>query len=383
MEQFLLFKYQIKKHNIIIYVFFTGMSINIRTSILMTAIFLTACTKSPIEEKSRFDPIDKSVLSLDGWEFSKSVYDFRIDSRDIFFLNDEIGYVAGLRGEIYKTTDSGEIWTMQNSGTTLHLLSVFFLNENEGFASSQAMNCLDEDCNKGCVLLKTIDGGETWTKTFFPDYTSIYSLKFFDELSGIAIISTSNNSATQSYRIAITTDGGVNWIFNNVIKFSPNDKLVFVNDLIFVAGEDRRIYKSSDRGHTWAAINTPVNSAYEIREMYFYNENVAFIDGITDIYKTNDGGLSWFKINTPFHSIETFHFSDENEGFNIETVLAYEGGDWPVFKGSIFYKTADGGLTWTKSDLNPSLSLGLVNFPQRKLGFTIFGSTQYRIKRLE
>jgi len=355
----------------------------VSTAILLAAIFLIGCSKPLNEEETKFTPIDKTTLSLDGWEFSKSIYDFSINSRDLFFINSEIGFVAGYNGEIYKTTDSGETWRKQNSGTTLHLHSVFFLNENVGFASGQSMNCLDADCNKGCLLLKTTNGGETWTKTFFPNYLSIHSLKFFDELQGVALIYTIGNNGIQKKNLAITSDGGLNWILNDLAIIAPYDKLFSVGNLIFVAGENQQIFKSSDLGHSWVAINTPVKTTFDIRELYFYSENLGFIDGITEIFKTTDGGLSWTKTNYPFDGFGTLHFSNENEGFNIEQVSRYEGGDFPVFKGSIFYETKDGGTTWTKSELIPALSMNLTYFPQRELGFAFFGSALYRMKKLE
>jgi hypothetical protein len=358
--------------------------LRISATILLAAIFLAGCSKDPINEKeTRFTPVDKTTLSLFGWEFSKSIYNFSVNSRDLFFLNSETGFVAGYNGDIYKTTDSGETWTKKNTGTTLHLHSVFFLNENVGFASSQSMNCLDADCNKGCLLLKTTDGGETWTKTFFPNYLSIHSLKFFDQLQGVAIIYTTGTNGMQKKNLAITSDGGINWTLDNLAIIAPYDKLFFVGNLIFVAGENQRIFKSSDQGHSWVAINTPVKTTFDIRELYFYSENTGYVDGITEIFKTTNGGLSWTKANFPFDGFGIMHFSNENEGFNIEHVSRYEGGDFPVFKGSIIHKTNDGGITWTSSELIPSLSMNLTNFPQRELGFAFFGSTLYRIKKLD
>ncbi len=49
----------------------------------------------------------------------------------------------------------------------MHLHSVFFIDENVGYVSSQAMGgCLDADCDKGSVLLKTTNGGDTWYEDF-------------------------------------------------------------------------------------------------------------------------------------------------------------------------------------------------------------------------
>ena len=167
----------------------------ISITFLLAATVIISCSKEPAgkEDKTTFNTTGKDSLNINGWEVSKSSYDFSINSRDTYFINPDIGFVVGYNGDIYKTTDSGKTWVKKNSGTTLHLLSIFFLNESIGFVSSQAMNCLDADCNKGSVLLKTTNGGESWTKYFFPDYYRILSLKFFNELNGIAIIYTQGN----------------------------------------------------------------------------------------------------------------------------------------------------------------------------------------------
>jgi photosystem II stability/assembly factor-like uncharacterized protein len=307
--------------------------------------------------------------SIDGWEITKSSYDFDINPRGIFFIKPNIGFVVGYNGDIYKTTDSGQTWVKKNSGTTLHLFSVFFLDENLGFVSSQAMNCLDADCDKGSVLLKTKDGGETWTKTFFPDYSRILSLKFFDALKGIAVIHTPDIPNSKDEYVAITSDGGINWNLLDLAIIPYCDRLFFVDNIVFVAGANQKIFKSSDFGKTWVTIITPIEAYNSVGDIYFYNEQIGFIDGITSVFKTINGGSNWTKTNFPFTRLGTFHFFNENEGFNIEPVFVYEGGDFPTFKGSICYETKNGGESWSISEPQKSLYLGLTFFPQRDLGY--------------
>jgi photosystem II stability/assembly factor-like uncharacterized protein len=347
-------------------------------SIVLAIIILVSC------DKELRNPEDDLINSIDGWEITKSSYDFDVNARDIFFVNPNIGFVVGYNGDIYKTTDSGQKWVKKNSGTTLHLYSVFFLNENIGYVSSQAMSgCLDADCNKGSVLLKTIDGGETWTKTFFPDYIRILSLKFYDALKGIAIIHKQDIPNSRDEYVAITSDGGINWNLLDLGIMPYLDKLFYVDNIIFVAGSNQKIFKSSDYGHNWKTINTPIEAYNSVRDIYFYNEQIGFIDGITSVYKTTNGGLNWVKTNFPFTDFGTIHFYNENEGFNIGTVSAYEGGEFPTFKGSISYKTADGGASWSKSEMLKSLYLGLTFFPQRDLGYGFNLSEFCTIKRKE
>jgi hypothetical protein len=87
------------------------------------------------------------------------------------------------------------------------------------------------------------------------------------------------------------------------------------------------------------------------------------------VYKTTNSGLNRIKTNFPFTNFGTIHFYNETEGFNIEPIMAYEGGDFPAFKGSICYETKNGGETWSISEPQKSLYLGLTFFPQRDLGY--------------
>ena len=116
---------------------------------LMAAFLIGGCKEVPD------NPEDDLTIDLEGWEISKSTYDFDINPRDMYFVDENIGFVVGYNGDIYKSTDSGTTWRKLNSGTTLHLHSVYFIDENVGFVSSHAMSgCLDADCDKGSVSVK-------------------------------------------------------------------------------------------------------------------------------------------------------------------------------------------------------------------------------------
>ena len=346
--------------------------------VLITGFLVFGCKEVPD------NPEDELTIGLVGWEISKSTYDFDINPRDMYFVNENIGFVVGYNGNIYKTTDAGTTWRKLNSGTILHLHSVYFIDENVGFVSSNAASgCLDSDCDKGSVLLKTINGGETWTKTYCPDYIRILSLKFFDPLNGIAIIHKTDLPNSRDEYVATTSDGGSNWNLLDLEIKRYSNSLYFVDNIAFIAGENNQIFKSTDWGQTWQTISTPIESNYDIRNIYFYNENIGYIDGISHIYKTIDGGLNWEETNFPFTYFGTFHFSSENEGFNIQTIAVYDGGDFPTFKGSISYETLDGGITWTKSELMKSLYLGLTFFPRKDLGYGLNFSEFSIIKKKE
>lgn len=348
---------------------------NIIIWIITFFIFEGCETNSDINE-------EKTIQILNGWEITKTNHDFNINPCDLFFINSGIGYVVGYNGDIFRTIDSGIVWQKMNSGTTLHLQSVFFINSNIGFISGQAMSgCLDNDCDKGAVFLKTTDGGETWTKKLFEDYVAIKSLHFFNETKGLAIIYTPDVPNSRDYYIAKTENGGDSWEFLDLNIKPTYDKFYCVENVVYIAGDDQKVFRSPDYGRNWETLITPISASNDVRDLYFYNETVGFMDGGTNIYKTTDGGLNWEIVNFPFSSFGVFHFNSETEGFNIETVSVYEGGDFPTFKGSQSFQTTTGGDSWTKSRLNDSIYLGITCFPENDLGYGINHSEFYTIKK--
>src|SRR5687768_16848686 len=78
----------------------------------------------------------------------------RVD--DIFFVDQNNGWAAGGgSGNILKTTDGGDTWTVVKK-SAFYLRSIEFLNSNIGF-------CGAFSTSGSAPFYKTIDGGETWT----------------------------------------------------------------------------------------------------------------------------------------------------------------------------------------------------------------------------
>ena len=363
--------------------------IRLRKSAVLFIFMATIGALIGCESKEDTIPVEENedttlIQILDGWEISKSKLGFERNPIpcDMYFINAKTGFFVGFWGEIYKTTDAGISWHKQNSGTTLRLYSVFFLDEHTGFVSGRAAGgCLDDDCDKGSLFLKTIDGGETWEKTFFKDYTDIRCLHFFDHLNGLAIIHTPLPSS-EKCSVAKTSNGGISWTLIELDLYPTyyNHFYCFDN-IIYISGANQAIFKSKDQGHTWETLLTPLPAWSFVRNMYFYNESIGYIDGMSDMYKTEDGGLNWEIVDFPFTSFGTFHFYNETEGFNIVDVSEYEEGDFPTYKGCIGYQTDDGGTTWKKSVLSNSYFRYLTFFVQRDLGYGINLSEFFTIKR--
>ncbi len=89
--------------------------------------------------------ISKTTDSGSNW--STTLYSQILS--DITFPNSTEGYAVGYGGQIYKSTDSGNSWNLQNSGTSGNLNSVCFASQIVGYIAGD-----------NGIILKTNSGGE-------------------------------------------------------------------------------------------------------------------------------------------------------------------------------------------------------------------------------
>jgi hypothetical protein len=68
------------------------------------------------------------------------------------FIDNATGWISGASGTILKTTDGGNSWNLQATGTNFALFSVDFIDADKGWASGPLG-----------TLLHTTDGGNNWT----------------------------------------------------------------------------------------------------------------------------------------------------------------------------------------------------------------------------
>src|SRR5712664_1744934 len=77
--------------------------------------------------------------------------------RGASFVDANTGTVVGEYGTIVRTTDGGNSWTIQSSGTVNTLFGVSFIDTNTGAAVGGACGIGGES-----TILRTTDGGNTW-----------------------------------------------------------------------------------------------------------------------------------------------------------------------------------------------------------------------------
>lgn len=270
----------------------------------------------------------------DGGDHWEPVFTTTGYLRSLEFLDTLIGFAGTLDGQLYRTADGGDTWVdvapqvpgflygicgMSHVGTqtiigvgifndeaqfirsdnqgidwtykdmdTLasSLVEVHFFDDQTGIIGGVALDGLD------AVILRTEDGGETWTTV----YESNRPLEFvwkFDALSNDLIYgSVENISGLASYALK-SEDGGNSW--QELLVSTDHHDLQgigFRNELEgWVGPRDSGMFHTEDGGQTWVQNSTIPN----INRILRINENLLYASG-SFFYRNGDVPTS---INLP------------------------------------------------------------------------------------
>lgn len=115
--------------------------------------------------------------SRDGGMGWVDIYDWEVmaDLWGVSFGDTATGWCVGDSGVIIKTTNSGDSWVKQNSGTSNKLTDMKFFNTNEGFAVGE-----------NGTILQTNDG-ENWSDMTSTTTQNLYGMDFLSTTVGWAV----------------------------------------------------------------------------------------------------------------------------------------------------------------------------------------------------
>src|SRR5437868_7552269 len=87
---------------------------------------------------------------------------------DVFFLNENRGWIVGGNGVIFSTLDGGKTWAPRDRFTTDDLIQIHFTDADTGWMLCQR-NVFSRGKEAISYLRKTTNGGQTWDKIEFED----------------------------------------------------------------------------------------------------------------------------------------------------------------------------------------------------------------------
>ena len=304
----------------------------------------------------------------------------------IFFVDANIGYAVGDSGTILKTVNAGATWTAQVSGTTDGLRSVYFTSANTGYAVGGAYISTTWSYTHG-VLLKTINGGSTWTATTNSLSWIVSSVFFTDANTGYAVGSASTFFGGSGYMLK-TIDGGSTWTESWGYGIPISVYFTDANTGYTLGSIDQQysgpiggyIDKTTDGGATWNQVwyqdgiypasvcFTNATTGYAVGR----SEDGWFMPTINGvILKTINSGNTWttifFGVNQGFSSVA---FTDVNNGYVAGGGIFPLDG-WSSSNDGSTFKTTNAGTSWTYLLNGAIYDLNSVCFNDANNGFAV------------
>ncbi len=290
------------------------------------------------------------LYSQSAWNFQNSGFTSTGALTDVFFINQNSGWLCGQFEMISKTTNGGINWIpVQNA--EYHHPSIYFINYNTGWVGTTQ--------NSQYVILKTTNNGINWISLNIQNqYPS--DIYFINEYTGWV--------ATQG-KMLKTINGGLNWDQFTLTGNIPYGifSISFANPQTgWGAGQYNDIYlqetyyaviKTTNQGNDWFYIRQESQSPYRnYRDIQFLNEQTGYLNRIPPS-KTTDGGQTWFNILDSTYYMGMY-FIDVNTG-------------WFTGWGGNLTKTTNGGFNWQTQVITNSFVTQEIFFIDQNTGWVV------------
>lgn len=275
--------------------------------------------------------------------------------RGLSVVNEKIAWASGTGGTVIRTIDGGKTWKV----ILVPGVEKLDFRDIEAFDARTAY-ILSIGNGDSSRIYKTTDGGATWNLQFknLNDKAFFDAIACWDQNNCIAM----SDPVDGHYVLISTSDGGGSWkpLVSNRMPAAKDGEAAFAasgtclitqgktNAFLVSGGSDARVFRSIDRGKTWAVSDTPFIKGTAGSGIF----SIAFrspLDGIivggnyekpldktSNLARTGDGGKLW-------------HTGDGLGGYR--SSVAYVGSNWVIAVGTsgsdISY---DSGATWKSMD---------------------------------
>ena len=207
--------------------------------------------------------------------------------------------VVGERGHILISDDDGASWKQAEVPTRVLLTAVHMHDERTGWAVGH-----------DAVILRTGDGGETWTLVHQApeEELPLLDIWFRDERTGFAV-------GAYGYFLA-TEDGGETWTSRTIseddfhlnalvpVAERSSESQPAPSQRLYIAAEAGVAYRSEDAGKTWRELPSPYAGSWF--GGLALDGNQVLLTGLRGhLFRSEDGGDTWAEVATGTHATLT------------------------------------------------------------------------------
>ena len=288
--------------------------------------------------------------------------------------NAAVAYTGASGGGVWKTTDGGQNWVpLTDSQPSLATCSIALAPSNPDivYVGTGEQNN-SGDSYYGAGVLKSLDGGATWTQFAGPFVGPFSSSRISGGGSRIGamavhptnpdvVLAAADRTPASSAGIYRTTNGGADWTLvlggavGTDVVFNPADPTIVYAALGASGGSTRNgIYKSTDAGATWdpsigsGAAAIPAASIGRVSlalapsspNTIFASIQFATRSSLLALFRSTDGAQSWTALSTPDYCNPQCSYNNVVRVHPTNPSILVAAGLPP-------YRSLNGGATWT------------------------------------
>lgn len=190
--------------------------------------------------------------------------------------------LAGNR-QILRSTDRGKHWEILYDCSDLQLNRLHHPAPGLIYVTAYVS---DYKSDYHQTLLKSTDGGDTWSAHLLPSKSD--RPDYYNFIGPSVIFSVGEYGLTWR-----SDDAGANWREQPTSAYTKDLYATYFRDELsgLVAGEDGTIFKTENGGSDWKDVS--ISTSGNIRQLFFMNGETGYLSDGSDIYKTIDGGKTW------------------------------------------------------------------------------------------
>jgi photosystem II stability/assembly factor-like uncharacterized protein len=284
------------------------------------------------------------------------IYTFGAQMTDLWFVDKDNGYICGGSSgpALYNTTNGGFTWADVTGSTfTDPIYSIVFTDAATGYITTYG---------SGSKIYKTSNQGYSWDLkySYIPPMRTI---TFASHEIGYTF-----PSIMEHVDVVKTNDGGETW--TKVGNFTTLGQGLGVMDAFFTSID--RGFTVTNEGSIFRTVNGGASFTqclhswyYSFTGVHFVSPDTGFVSGYQPsdvcssncgiLLKTVNGGNTWTTESYPWEVYDVY-FTSKDTGY---------------FASDQLYKTTDRGSTWVPQLSNISGYFGKLNFPTKDIGYSL------------
>ena len=293
-----------------------------------------------------------AVFAQQGWVATR-IAPAKQELNTVFFLDSKRGWAGGDDGFLIRTEDGGVTWTSQRVATTDAINDIYFRDKERGFLIA------------GNAIFRTDDEGTQWSEVrrFAPSEfngaaVELYCIRFPSKKKGWVVGSISKRDVVVDSILIHTDNAGETWQRQRAPSSSELIHVDFDNDRRgWIVGDGGTILSTDNAGDTWTRQNS--GTTLTLYHVDFRGDKKGLAVGAKGtLLRTMDGGANWtaVKTNVPATLLSVEYVNDDEA--------------WAVGRGGTILRTGDGGQSWLTQDARISHNLYALQF-QKKTGWAV------------